>query len=406
MRVLVISQVYWPDTTAVSQILTDMLEALSTNNQVEVFTSRRNYEDPKIKFLGKEKKGGVSIFRIRNTGFGKKNKIFRLLDFITFNISMLVKLLNIKKKDYDVIIGLTAPPLLSYIGVLIAKIKNIKFIYWTMDMQPELSIVAGYIKKDSKNAKILQSLNDYILNKADKVIVLDRYMATHVQKRTNTDNKKIEVIPLWPVMDKVYAGDRLDNPFRLNNGFGDKFVIMYSGNHSVMHPISTLLDTALQLKENEDFLFVHIGGGIRLMEVIEFKKTNNLSNITILPHQPRELIHLSIGSSDIQVVTMGEGCVGFTHPCKIYGALFVAKPILYIGPENSHITDILNHCPGNISIRHNDSRRLREALIEFRNLSNDIRKEIGRRNREYALSNFHPDHLISKTIKVVENINS
>ena len=44
---------------------------------------------------------------------------------------------------------------------------------------------------------------------------------------------------------------------------------MYSGNHSVMHPLTTLLDAAVRLKEDGRFLFVHIGGGVRLQEVRE-----------------------------------------------------------------------------------------------------------------------------------------
>jgi hypothetical protein len=32
--------------------------------------------------------------------------------------------------------------------------------------------------------------------------------------------------------------------------------------------------------------------------------------------------------------------VGIIHPCKIYGAMAAAKPILYFGPQPSHITDL------------------------------------------------------------------
>ena len=100
-----------------------------------------------------------------------------------------------------------------------------------------------------------------------------------------------------------------------------------------MHPLTTLLETAVRLSDDKRFLFVHIGGGVRLQEVREYKEEYGLDNVMILPYQPRERIHLSLGSADIQVVSLGEGCVGYTHPNKVYGAMFIGKPILYIVGE-------------------------------------------------------------------------
>ena len=33
--------------------------------------------------------------------------------------------------------------------------------------------------------------------------------------------------------------------------------------------------------------------------------------------------------------------VGIIHPCKIYGAMAVGRPILFLGPKPSHVSDIL-----------------------------------------------------------------
>ncbi len=128
----------------------------------------------------------------------------------------------------------------------------------------------------------------------------------------------------------------MENPFRIENNFGDKIVVMYSGNHAYVHPLDTLLNVAKQLKNDKRFLFVFVGGGVRKKDVTDYKSLHHLQNIIQLPFQPRENIHNSLGSSDIQVVIMGENQVGFTHPNKIYGAMFVGKPILYIG-QNHHM---------------------------------------------------------------------
>ena len=404
LKILAISQVYYPDTASVSQHLTDLLENLSNKgHDVTVFSSKRDYENPEISYPRNELVNNVKIHRIDNTGFGKKKIIFRLIDFFTFNLLIFSKLLFIKKREYDLIIGLTSPPLLSYIGLKLARFKNIKFVYWTMDLQPELSIVANYIKDGSKAAKLLQKRGDYIFKFSNKIITLDSFMEKHILKRIGSDKKEIDVIPVWPVIDKLYEGDRLSNPFRIQNNFNDKIAVMYSGNHSVMHPLTTMLEAAVMLRDDPRFLFVHVGGGVKLREVIEYKQKFNLDNILILPYQPRENIHISLGSADIHVVSLGDNCTGFTHPNKIYGSMFVGRPILYIGPNNSHISEILDKCPGNISVGHGETNLLVDSLVNFADKSEKEKDLIGNRNKDYANQFFHPNILIDKMIKSIES---
>lgn len=403
MKILVISQVYWPDTASVSQHLSDLLEALTEKGHiVTVFTSRNNYENPSIRYNKNDNTKGVIIKRISNTAFGKKTKIGRIIDFLSFNFLIGLKMLFVNKKTCDLIIGLTSPPLLSYVGIKIALWKKIRFLYWTMDLQPELSIISGYLKPNSKAAKSLQKRGDYIFKNSDTIITLDKYMSEHIKKRVGKRDN-IESVPVWPVMSEVYSGDRLKNPFRIENDFKDKIVIMYSGNHAVVHSLNTLIEVETRLKDDNRFLFVHIGAGVRLNDVIENKKNHDLANVILLPYQPREKIHLSLGSSDIQVVVLGDDCVGYTHPNKIYGAMYIGKPILYIGPEPSHVSDVINNIQGNLMVHHGDVENLITKLDVFANLTLVEREKIGNSNSKFAKKNFSPLPLINKMVEIIES---
>lgn len=403
MKILAISQAYWPDTVSISQHLTDLSVELSRNcHDVSILTSRNDYENPTIKYKKEEIYENVHITRLGNTSFGKKKKIFRLLDFCSFNLLITFKILQIKKSECRLIISLTQPPLLAFIGLWIARLKKIKFLYWTMDLQPELSIVANYLSKNSISANTLQKMGDFIFRNSDTIITLDKYMKQHILNRTNT-KADIKIIPVWPVMDSVYSGVRNKNPFRINNNFGDKIVVMYSGNHSVMHPLDTLLETARLLKDNPEFIFVHIGGGVRINDVRNFKERYDLQNICLLPYQPRESIHLSLGAADLQVVILGNDCIGYTHPNKIYGAMYIGKPILYIGPEKSHISDILKECEGNISVKHDDVDSLVAYLLDFAKKNEADWMRIGQNNLQYAQAHFSKDFLLSQMLDAIES---
>ena len=404
MKIIIISQIFWPDDSAGSQILTDLAEALIENGfRVDLITSGNSYENPNIHYPKEENYKGIHIKRLMTSRFRKSSKIGRLINFFTFNISLFFPLFFIKKGCYDLMISLSAPPLISFFGIIVARLKKIKFLFWAMDLQPELSILSGYLNKNSYLTKMLLLMGDYAYKKSDLIITLDKYMAEHIKKRC-AKGERIKVIPVWPVMYDVYAGNRLDNPFRIEHGFADKVVIMYSGNHSVMHSLDTLLNVALDLRDEPRFLFVFVGGGVRKRDVTDFKEKYLLTNIVQLPLQGRDNIHLSLSSADIQAVVLGNGCTGYTHPCKIYSAMGIGRPILYVGPEQSHVGDILKVCLGNINVEHNQTEILAKELLSFANMGHYQLDKIGNKNMDYIKEYFSKENLINQYVSQVKRL--
>lgn len=401
MRFLVISQVFWPDTASTAQHLADLANQLiEDGHEVTVYCSRYAYENSKLVFPVHEIHNKIRICRIRNSGFGKKYLVGRLVDFGSFNLLLFFKLLRIKKRSFDAIIGMTSPPLVSLLGVYMSGVKKIKFFYWVMDLQPELAIASGLIRKNSFSARILEAIGNYIIRKADSIFVLDKYMSEYLIQRGAASNR-IHIVPVWPVLDEIYTGERNENPFRIENGFGDRIVVMYSGNHSYIHPLDTLLAAALALKDDPDFLFVFVGEGVRKKDVTRFKEAQGLKNIVQLSYQPRNNIHNSLGSSDLQVVIMGDRQVGFTHPNKIYGAMFIGKPVIYIGPSPCHVTDILDELDGNITVNHHQESLLVERLLTFKQIGKEEILHIGNKNRMKVNKDFDPGKLKSEMARIL-----
>jgi colanic acid biosynthesis glycosyl transferase WcaI len=68
-------------------------------------------------------------------------------------------------------------------------------------------------------------------------------------------------------------------------------------------------------------------------------------------------------------VVMGNAMLGLVHPCKIYNMLAVGAPVIYIGPEPSHVTEILER-PGVehpwCSVRHGEGELLAERIRQLR----------------------------------------
>ena len=256
--------------------------------------------------------------------------------------------------------------------------------------------------EESLVARIFTALGNLAIRSSTGIFSLDRFMSSHLVTR-GADENRISEIPVWPVSESEYHGERIDNPFRIASGFGEKSVVMFSGNHAHVHLMDTLLEGSKSLRDNAKILFAFVGGGVRREQVSQYKDKYRLENVFQFPFQPRSTFHISIAASDIQVVIMGDGQVGYTHPNKVYGAMFLGKPILYIGPEQSHVSDILNRCSGNISVRHGEVEKLVYELDAFSRLDVTEVRRIGEQNRRYAQANFSPKILIGKMVECIED---
>ncbi len=83
--------------------------------------------------------------------------------------------------------------------------------------------------------------------------------------------------------------------------------------------------------------------------------------------------------------------------------MYIGKPILYIGPEKSHVSDMLIELPGNINVRHGESELLVDKILGLFSKSWDEINIIGENNLNYAKNKFHPEMLKQKMIDTIIN---
>jgi putative colanic acid biosynthesis glycosyltransferase WcaI len=355
MKILILNQAFYPDIVATAQHATDLALALTeAGHSVTVVSSRRGYDDPAWTFPKHERWKSIEIVRIPSTGLGKKHKWRRVVDFATFLMACFLRILVLPR--FDVIVTLTSPPLISFFAALVVPFKASRLVFWSMDLNPDEAIAAGWLNEGSLAARLLSRMLRYSLHKADAVIVLDRFMKERVLAK-QIDDAKIVVIPPWSHDDLVHFDAAGREEFRAHYGLENKFVVMYSGNHSPCHPLDTLIAAADRLAGHEEIAFCFVGGGSEFEKVKDDVRRRGMRNVLSIPYQPMGNLAASLSAADLHVVVMGDGFVGIVHPCKIYNILAVGKPFLYIGPPQSHVSDIAGMYPNlafGYSSRHGD----------------------------------------------------
>ncbi len=377
---------------ATAQYLTDLATELAARgHDVTVVTGDRGYDDPRVRFPRRERWRNITIIRVPSLSLGRSSKWRRALNFASFIASCSVRLLTLKR--LDVVVALTSPPLISFLGALFVRLKGGRFSFWVMDLNPDEAIAAGWLRQDSALARLFQWMLRYSLAHAYRTIALDRFVKQRLTAK-GVDAARIAVIPPWSHDDAVVFSAEGREAFRRQHGLTDKFVVMYSGNHSPCHPLDTLTAAAVELKGREDVVFCFVGGGGEHAKVRDFAQRHELSNVKCLPYRQLNELSASLSAADMHVVVMGDAFVGIVHPSKVYNIMSVGAPILYIGPDTSHVTDLANTGYRFFFTRHGDTDAVVAHIIA-------ARSEIPQRERR-PLNAFSKHTLLPEMIGVLE----
>lgn len=399
MRFLIVSQVYVPDPAAVGQYMASAAEALVARGaEVRVLTADRGYDDPAIRYPRRETRGGVDVRRLPFSSLGKRSLPVRLAGMLSFLGQACLRALFMPR--LDAIIVSTSPPMAGVLLAAVARLRRVPLAFWAMDLNPEQAVALGKAKPGGLAARLFAASNRFLQGTATRVIVLDRFMAARLEQR-GPHRPPTRIIPPWPLeSDRIGAGDGAG--FRRAHGLEGKFVVMHSGNHSLAHPLTTVLEAARALRDDPRLRFIFVGGGVGKREVDEAVRSG-LPNVLSLPYQPLEKLGEVLAAADVHLVAMGEHMVGCVHPCKVYGALAAGRPILYLGPEQSHVGEIVAAGAGS-RVAHGDVQGALGTLRDFASRPAAELEAIGTANRRRASEAFDAEAMRAEFCEFVESM--
>jgi len=391
VKILLLNQAFYPDVASTAQHLTDLaLELVSRGHEVSVMCSRRMYDKPEVQHPRHESWRGIKIRRIYSFGFGKSARWRRYADFGSYLVNCLRHLIALPR--FDLVIAMTSPPLISFLGALFVRLKGGRFVFWVMDLNPDEALAAGWMQPGSWSTRRLQWMLQYSLKQADTIVALDRFMAKRIEEKGVAPGK-ITVLPPWSHDNQVRYDTDGRERFRQEHQLTGKFVVMYSGNHSPCHPLTTLLEAARCLGDHPEIAFCFVGGGAEFRTVEAFRATHGLNNIVMAPYQPFEKLSASLSAADLHVVVMGDPFVGLVHTCKVYNIRTLGIPYLYIGPSVSHVTEMYPR----FSARHGD------VATVLHHIQTAAASRSSRVVLPSELVQHSQDHLVAKLVGVLES---
>jgi hypothetical protein len=162
--------------------------------------------------------------------------------------------------------------------------------------------------------------------------------------------------------------------------------------------LDTLLEAAERLADRDEIAFCFVGGGSEFKKVQGHVRDRGLPNVRCLPYQPFEKLSASLSAADLHVVVMGDRYVGIVHPCKVYNVLAVGTPLLYIGPVESHVHDILSQAgSGAYAATHGDVDTVTANILRAMRSTSDVSPWPAQLSHDFSSG-----VLIRKLVSVIE----
>jgi colanic acid biosynthesis glycosyl transferase WcaI len=384
MKILFFNRFFYPDTSATSQIVSDLAFQLAAEgHEIHAITSRI-YDDGTLR----EEIAGVTVHRVARALVGPHGLFRRAMAYLEYYRGAR-KAAGELIAPGDIVVLKTDPPMLSSAVGHLAKSRGAQLVLWLQDVFPELAREYGVPGLGGPVGAAIRRVRNRSLAIADRIIVIGDRMASEVAK-AGASPDRIEVIHNWADGEAIKPVDRDSNILRRRWDLGSDFVVGYSGNLGRVHEFDTMLDAAALLADKPSIRFVVIGRGPRLQEVKARVAREGIANVRFEPHQDRDILGQSLGVADVHLSVLRSGFEGLVHPSKLYGIMAAGRPTIFIGDMQGETAAILAATGSGMTVRTGDAAGL-VAAIELLRTEDVVRARMGSAARQafderYALA--------------------
>lgn len=375
MKIVFFNRFFFPDTSATSQIVSDLAFHLAgLSHEVHVVTTRVPGGSAPIETVR-----GVTIHRVASAASGTHGLLRRAAAYLQYYRGARSAARQLLGRG-DIVVLKTDPPMLSSVMGPLAKRAGAKVVVWLQDIFPEVAHAYGIPGMGGLSGALLRRIRNRSLESADRIVVIGERMAQRLAQGACIALGKLQVIHNWADGEAIRPIAPADNPLRREWQLENAFVVGYSGNLGRVHEFDTLLEAAARLRNDENIRFLIVGRGPRLQEVRDRVDREKLSNVRFEVHQVREALAHSLCAADLHVSVLRPEFEGLVHPSKLYGIMAAGRPTLFVGDPRGETASILAETGSGVSVRTGDAAGLAAAILSLRDHAAE-RSDMGARAR-------------------------
>lgn len=336
-----------------------------------------------------------------SNGFGRVKNIFVFLAKVWRDAKQ-----QVKHFKPEVVIASSTYPMDIWIAHYIAKKAKARLVYEVHDLWPLSPIEIGGMSPNHPFIRVCQWAEDYAYKYSDVVVSMLPNVHEYMSSR-GLDLGKLTIVPngiaeeLWLNRDKQQnLRKNLHEFFRWQHENG-KFVVGYAGSLGKPNAMEYFVEAARLAQKSTDIVFVIIGQGLEKTKLQAMVKDYALPNIHFFDAVPKAEVPSLLSYFDVAYIGWRKVPIyrfGIS-PNKLMDYMMAQCPILH---GVAVLGDLVEVAQCGLVIEPESPQAIVDGIKKLQTLSQEERKLMGERGREYVLESRTYEVLADKFLKALE----
>lgn len=401
MRLLVVSQYYWPETFRITEVVQSLRDL---GYDVEVLTGQPNYPEGVVQpgysaaSMRTQISAGLRIHRVPLVPRGRGSALRLVLNYLSFIVSAAAfGPWLLRGRHFDVVLVYGVSPILQAIpAIWLAWFKGARLVTWVQDLWPESLSATGFIR-DPKILGVVAAIVRWIYRTNDLLLVQSQAFVEPVAKMAGST----------PVVYHPNPGERAFStpntgqvsPLQLESAFN----VVFAGNLGTVQALDTVLAAAQLLRDKQDVRFVFVGSGSRSEWLQQEVNRLGLDNVKMPGrYSPSDMPGILAQASAVLVSLVKDPIISQTVPSKVQAYLAAGKPI--IASLDGEGARVVLEAGAGVACPAEDAQALAGAVLQLRDALPEERQQMAQRGLIYYAQHFEPTLLAKRLAQILSDV--
>jgi glycosyltransferase involved in cell wall biosynthesis len=391
MKILYLSQYFPPEVGATQARAYDMATGLiRAGHQVTVLTEVPNHPEGIIRpeyrgrLFAREILDDIDVIRVWVKTSSVKSISTRLLFYLSYMVSATLAGLILVRGDYDLLYATSPPLFVGGTALALSTLRRLPLVFEVRDLWPESAVALGELHS-RRFIRWATWLEERCYRRARRVVVVTQGIRARLIKR-GFPSEKLAFIPNGSDTERFIPQPETALALRRQLDLEGRFLVIYAGIHGIAQGLETVLEAAHRMSDSPQIHFLLVGDGPAKSHLLQLKDKLQLTNVTMLQGQPREIIPVYLSAADVALVPLRKlELFKGALPSKMLDAWACGVPVI-LGVEGE-AREVMEKAQAGIYVEPENPFLLSAAILRLKD-NPALRKEYGKNGRDFVIRNY------------------
>ena len=301
----------------------------------------------------------------------------------------------------DVVICVSPPVQGAVVGALLRRRWRSPLILLVQDLPLQAALAVGMMRPGLLYG-IGSRMERLSFRLADRIVVINTQFEKSLSKQGVSATKILE-IPDWAELEDIQPSAPEPSMREMLGAADGSFLVLHAGNMGEKQGLTTALQAAQQVFGDTPIKLALVGDGAQRAQLEEVVLTNQLSNVRILPLQPRAMLPRLLAAADAFLLIQRAEVVESVVPSKMLAYMAAGRPIVAAVHKDSVAAAIVEQSNCGIVVPPENPRALADAMNVLRR-DPVARKQLGAFGRAFAEERFRKDAVLRRWDDLIADI--